>query len=99
MSKQIGKIVTIEEDYLEFHGQIYYAWRAEGAGSWNFKLTAYKQLPYVRWSKLTEVEYTDRLRRYDLKTVDSRKQTKVRANTKPKRELANTPTKQSNGAE
>lgn len=67
MSKQKDNTIVIEETYFEFQGQVYYAWRAEGAADWNFKRTPYKELPYkkVEWKALSDVEYKDRLRRYE----------------------------------
>lgn len=60
------KMITIEEDYFDFRGQCYYAWRVEGAKDWNFKPTGHTERPYIRWKKLNEAEYAGRLRRYEL---------------------------------
>lgn len=40
--------VLIEEDYVERDGKVYWKWRLVGKGRWNYRLTPYNKIPYVK---------------------------------------------------
>lgn len=42
------KEVLIEEDYIKKNGKVYWKWRFNGKGRWNYRLTPFDKVPYIR---------------------------------------------------
>ena len=44
--------VLIEETFKKVKGKVYWVYRFNGQGEWNYQLTHFKEIPWIKWQAL-----------------------------------------------